>query len=71
MEIKNIERAKELIPQLEDLQTAKRILSEDTATVYVQDDNHFSLKLPKNLRMNIIHVVNCEYERMRRELEIL
>lgn len=69
MEIKNIDKAKELIPQIEVLQTARKMLSEDTTEVVVRDSDGNELNLPKSLRLNIVHVANCEYERIRKEVE--
>jgi len=71
MELRNIEKAKELLPQLEDLQKAKSLLAEDTSSVLVRDENGYGLVLPKSVKMNILNVVNCEYERVRKEVSEL
>lgn len=68
MELKNIERAKELLPQLEALQEAKKALAKEDCGVLLRDDNGFDLALPKSVKMNVLHVVNCEYERVRKEV---
>jgi len=71
MEIKNLERAKELLPKLDVLEQARRMLSEDTSEVIIQDENFYKLHLSKSLKMNLIHIVNCEYERVRKEVSEL
>lgn len=68
MELRNIERAKELIPELERLREAKRILAEATSSVLVRADGGHELLLPKSVRMNVLNAVNCEYERVRKEV---
>lgn len=71
MEIRNIQRAKELINQYEVLKRAKDILSENTSDVLVRDDSNSDIILPKSVRMNVLHAVNCEYERVRKEIQEL
>lgn len=71
MELKNLERAKELIPQLDVLKKAKAMLSEDTSHVLVRDDNGYGVSLPKSVKMNILNAVNYEYERVRKEVSEL
>lgn len=68
MELKNIERAKELIAQYETLRQAKAMLSEDTSAVLVRDDNGLDLLLPKSVKMNILNAINCAYEHVRKEV---
>ena len=70
MELKNIDKAKELIPQLVALTVARRLLSSDHNDVLVTDGND-TISLPKQMRMNILHIVNCEYERIREEVKRL
>lgn len=68
MELKNIDKAKELIAQYDALKRAKSMLSEDTSCVIVRDENHFELMLPKSVKMNVLNVINCEYEHTREEV---
>lgn len=68
MEIRNIERAKELIPQLEALRKAKKMMAEADVSVVVRCAAGDS-PLPGCVRMNVLNVVNCEYERIRKEVE--
>lgn len=67
MEIKNIERAQELLPQFRTLALAKRLLSEADAAVTVSGSRE--VLLPKCMRLNILNAVSCEYERIRKEVE--
>lgn len=67
MEIKNIEKAKELIPQLEALGKAKALLSEPDTYISIVGRNG-QAELPHSLAYNVQHVVNCEYERVRKEV---
>jgi len=71
MELKNIERAKELLPQLETLDSARKILSESTSDVLLRTESHCDLRLPKSVKMNVLNMVNCEYERIRKEVKEL
>lgn len=70
MEIKNIERAKELIPEMEALKEAKSLLSDESSDVVVIN-GETEVVLPDTLRMNILNVINCEYERVRKEIREL
>lgn len=71
MDIKNIDKAKELIPQLEDLGKAKKMLADSTTDVFLHNDDDVTLLLPNGVKMNILNVVNCEYERIRKEVSEL
>jgi len=71
MEIRNIERAKELIPQLETLESARKILSESVSDVLLRTESQCDLRLPKSVKMNVLNIVNCEYERIRKEVKEL
>lgn len=70
MDIGNIEKAKALIPQIETLKKARKLLSDDKVEISVCLGLDM-VKIPVSLRLNIINVVNCEYERVRKELERL
>jgi len=70
MEIRNIERAKELIPQLETLGMAKSLLASQQSQITVTSVDG-QVTLPQSLTYNVLHVVNCEYERIRKEVKEL
>lgn len=70
MDIKNIERAKELIPALEALTKARNILSNADSRIDIVGKNDKET-LPSIVRLNILNVVNCEYERIRKEVKEL
>lgn len=65
-----MERAMELIPELESLKKAKKILSETDCRMYVVKGDSLE-NLPNTLRLNILGVVNCEYEKVRKEVSEL
>jgi len=71
MELRNIERAKELLPQLEALQEAKKALAKEDCDVTVRVNGNECAVLPQSVRMNILSVLNCEYERVRKEVSEL
>lgn len=70
MDIKNIDKAEEIIPRLKSLTRARSVLSDIDAhiEVYGKGDRE---ELPQELRINILNVVNCEYERTRKEVKEL
>lgn len=67
MELKNIEKAKELLPIMETLIDARSTLGDSECKVWLCKGGH-EVVLPSSLRMNILNVVNCEYERVRKEV---
>lgn len=69
MEIKNVERASSLLAQYQQLTLAKKILSEEDVTITVSGTS--DVILPLTLRNNILNIVNCEYELLRKEIQRL
>lgn len=71
MELKNIDKATELIKMYRTLRDARNILSKADAYILVGDIKGDSLELPSLLKANVINAVNCEYERTRKEISEL
>lgn len=70
MDIKNIDKAEEMIPRLKSLTRARGVLSDTDARIEVTGKAGCA-ELPRCLRLNILNVVNCEYERVRKEIKEL
>ena len=71
MNIKNLERAKEIAEQLPALEEARSILSDTgNARVFV-GKNTVDVELPKNVNYNIITVLNAEINRLKEEAKTL
>lgn len=67
MEIKNLQRAKELAVEMPAVDEARKALSREGAVLRIVTIKGEIINLPASLNMNIIHVLNCEYERLREE----
>ena len=69
MNIKNLERAREIAEQLPALEDARTILSSCKAVVMVSTDGKEmnSVTLPRNVNYNIVTVLNAEINRLKEE----
>lgn len=73
MDIKNTEKAMELIPLLEQMKEARALLNDPDAQITISVGGGYgnSVTLKGPIRLNFLHVANCEYERVRKEVELL
>ena len=67
MNIKNLERAREIAEQLPPLEEARRILSHTDAARCFIGKNTVDVELPKNVNYNILTVINAEINRLKEE----
>ncbi len=66
MNIKNLERAKEIAEQLPALEEARRILSTGNGRVFA-GQNTVDVELPKCINMNVIAAINAEINKLKEE----
>ena len=71
MNVSNLQRAKELAEQLPTLDKARKALSDEKTTMRLVTEKGEIITVPASVRMNIINVLNCEYERLREEVKRL
>jgi len=71
MNISNLQRAKELAEQLPTLDKARKALADEKTTMRLVTEKGEIITVPASVRMNIINVLNCEYERLREEVKRL
>lgn len=77
MNIKNLERAKEISGQLPALEQARSLLSKSGTTIQVigapqlGSSHQESVKLPKSTSYNILAVLNSEINLLKEEVENL
>ena len=71
MNISNLQRAAQLAKELPDIDSARKALASESATVKVVTVKGEIIPIPDSVRLNIINVLNCEYERLREEVKRL
>lgn len=71
MDIKNLNRAAEINTYLPAIDEARKAISGGKASVRIVTQAGKIINLPENLNYNIVHVLNCEYERLREEVKKL
>lgn len=71
MNISNLQRAAQLAQEIPDIDEARKALASDKSVVKVVTSKGEIINIPNSVRMNIINVLNCEYERLREEVKKL
>lgn len=71
MDIKNLSRAAEINTYLPAIDEARKAISGGKASVRIVTSAGKIISLPENLNYNFVHVLNCEYERLREEVKKL
>ena len=71
MNISNLQRAAQLAQELPNIDQARKALSDETAAIKVVTNKGEIIPIPSSVRMNIINILNCEYERLREEVRRL
>ncbi len=71
MNISNLQRAAQLAQDIPDIDEARKALASDKSVVEVVTSKGEIINIPNSVRMNIINVLNCEYERLREEVRKL
>lgn len=71
MDIKNLSRAAEINAYLPAIDEARKAISGGKASVRIVTSAGKIISLPENLNYNFVHVLNCEYERLREEVKKL
>lgn len=69
MQIKNISKALELLPQLDQLAEARHLVAGGARIWITANGGNDTVQLPETLNHNITQLLNCEYERIRKEVE--
>ena len=71
MNISNLQRAAQLAQDIPDIDEARKALASDKSVVEVVTSKGEIINIPNSVRMNIINVLDCEYERLREEVRKL
>lgn len=71
MNISNLQRAAQLAQDIPDIDEARKALASDKSMIEVVTSKGEIINIPNSVRMNIINVLNCEYERLREEVRKL
>lgn len=71
MNINNLQRAAELAVAIPDLDKARKALADEKTTMRLVTEKGEIITVPASVRMNVINVLNCEYERLREEVKRL
>ncbi len=71
MNIKNLERAREIAEQLPALEEARTILSDTAAARICVGKNTMDVELPTSVNYNILGVLNAEINRLKEEAKDL
>ena len=71
MNINNLQRAAELAVVIPDLDKARKALADEKTTMRLVTEKGEIITVPASVRMNVINVLNCEYERLREEVKRL
>ena len=72
MEYKNLQRAVCLAHDLPILDKARKALADEQATIrIVTPSSGEIITLPASVRLNVINILNAEYNRARKEVETL
>ena len=71
MNISNLQRAAQLAQELPNIDQARKALADDKAAVKVVTSKGEIINIPDSVRINVINILNCEYERLREEIKRL
>lgn len=71
MQYNNLNRAAEIANELPQLDKARKALASENSHMEVIDATGKGIRVPDSVRLNVINILNCEYERLREEVKRL